>query len=99
MAQTREEALARMDEALAQTRIVGLATNVQFLRYVVRSPSFAQANLDTALIPREEAVLFKQEPVGLPLAAAARLPRRCSAKKPPKGPTRSAAAMAGRPMA
>jgi 3-methylcrotonyl-CoA carboxylase alpha subunit len=68
--QTREEALARMDEALAQTRIVGLSTNVQFLRYVVRSPSFAEAKLDTALIPREEAALFKQEPVGLQMAAA-----------------------------
>ena len=69
--QTREEALARMDEALAQTRIVGLATNVQFLRHVVRSPSFAQANLDTDLIPREAEVLFKQEPVGLAMAVAA----------------------------
>ena len=68
--QTREEALARLDDALAQIRIVGLNTNVQFLRYVVRSPSFAQANLDTALIPRESAVLFKQEPVGLAMAAA-----------------------------
>ncbi|SFB91796.1 3-methylcrotonoyl-CoA carboxylase, alpha subunit [Polaromonas sp. OV174] len=68
--QTREEALARLDEALAQTRIVGLSTNVQFLRHVVRSPSFAQANLDTALIQREEALLFKQETIGLPLAAA-----------------------------
>ncbi|MCJ0761748.1 acetyl-CoA carboxylase biotin carboxylase subunit [Variovorax terrae] len=68
---TREEALARLDAALAQTHIVGLATNVQFLRQVVKSPSFAQANLDTALIPREQAVLFHQEPVGLPLAAAA----------------------------
>ncbi|MEO7391840.1 MAG: acetyl/propionyl/methylcrotonyl-CoA carboxylase subunit alpha [Ramlibacter sp.] len=68
---TREQALARLDEALAQTHIVGLATNVQFLRHVVRSPSFAQANLDTALIPREQAVLFNQEPLGLPLAAAA----------------------------
>ncbi len=67
---TREEALARLDEALAQTRIVGLGTNVQFLRYVVRSPSFANANLDTALIPRETAVLFNQEPVGLAMAAA-----------------------------
>jgi 3-methylcrotonyl-CoA carboxylase alpha subunit len=67
---TREEALARLDDALAQTRIVGLSTNVQFLRYVVRSPSFARANLDTALIQREEAVLFKQEPVGLAMAAA-----------------------------
>jgi 3-methylcrotonyl-CoA carboxylase alpha subunit len=68
---TREEALARMDAALAQTHIVGLATNVQFLRHVVTSVSFANANLDTALIPREAAVLFNQDKVGLPLAAAA----------------------------
>ncbi|WP_236637100.1 acetyl-CoA carboxylase biotin carboxylase subunit [Acidovorax sp. BoFeN1] len=68
---TREQALARLDEALAQTHIVGLATNVQFLRRVARTDSFAQAKLDTALIPREQAVLFHQEPVGLPLAAAA----------------------------
>jgi len=68
---TREQALARLDEALAQTHIVGLATNVQFLRRVARADSFAQAKLDTALIQREQAVLFHQEPVGLPLAAAA----------------------------
>ena len=68
---TREQALARLDEALAQTHIVGLATNVQFLRHVVRSASFAQAKLDTALIPREQAVLFHQQTVGLPLAVAA----------------------------
>ncbi len=67
----REQALARMDEALAQLHIVGLSTNVQFLRHVVQSRSFVQADLDTALIPREEAVLFKQEKLGLPLAAAA----------------------------
>ena len=83
--QTREEALARMDEALAQTRIVGLGTNVQFLRYVVRSPSFAQANLDTALIPREEAVLFKQEPVGLPMAAAAAIAQTLLSEKAAEG--------------
>ena len=70
-ADTREQALARLDAALAQTHIVGLATNVQFLRHVVRSPSFAQARLDTALIPREAARLFDQDPVGLPLAVAA----------------------------
>ncbi|PIF27419.1 3-methylcrotonyl-CoA carboxylase alpha subunit [Acidovorax sp. 56] len=68
---TREQALARLDEALAQTHIVGLATNVQFLRRVARTDAFASAKLDTALIPREQAVLFHQEPVGLPLAAAA----------------------------
>ena len=69
--ETREQALARLDEALAQTHIIGLATNVQFLRQVVRSASFAQAKLDTALIPREQAVLFHQQPVSLPLAVAA----------------------------
>ena len=68
---TRAEALARLDEALAATHIVGLVTNVQFLRRVVNSRSFAQADLDTALIQREQAVLFGQEPVGLKLAAAA----------------------------
>ncbi|MDE2414238.1 MAG: acetyl/propionyl/methylcrotonyl-CoA carboxylase subunit alpha [Comamonadaceae bacterium] len=68
---TRGQALARLDDALAQTHIVGLATNVQFLRHVVQSDAFTQARLDTALIQREEAVLFNQEKVGLPLAAAA----------------------------
>ena len=68
---TREQALARLDTALAQTHIVGLATNVQFLRHVTTSPSFAQAQLDTALIPRESAVLFNQEKVGLQMATAA----------------------------
>ena len=83
--QTREEALARLDEALAQTRIVGLNTNVQFLRYVARSPSFAQANLDTALIPREEAVLFRQEPVGLPMAAACAIAQTLLSEKASEG--------------
>ncbi len=68
---TRAEALAKLDAALAQTRIVGLATNVQFLRHVVRSDAFATAKLDTALIPREAANLFNQDPVGRPLAVAA----------------------------
>jgi 3-methylcrotonyl-CoA carboxylase alpha subunit len=70
---TREEALAKLDKALAQTHIVGLNTNVQFLRYVVQSPSFMQANLDTALIPREAAVLFHQEKLSAAQAAAAQI--------------------------
>jgi 3-methylcrotonyl-CoA carboxylase alpha subunit len=68
---TRAEALARMDAALAQTHIVGLSTNVQFLRHVVSSDAFAQARLDTALIAREATTLFDQEKVGLAWAGAA----------------------------
>jgi 3-methylcrotonyl-CoA carboxylase alpha subunit len=65
---TREQALARLDAALAETHIVGLHTNVAFLRRVVASASFAGADLDTALIERERAQLFGQP--GLPLACA-----------------------------
>jgi 3-methylcrotonyl-CoA carboxylase alpha subunit len=68
---TREQALARLDEALSHTRIVGLTTNVQFLRHIIRTDSFATAKLDTALIQREEKALFAQEPLGLALSAAA----------------------------
>ena len=67
---TREDALARMDMALGEFHIVGLQTNVQFLRHVVASESFAKADLDTALIQREAAVLFEQEKIGAPLAMA-----------------------------
>ena len=78
---TREQALSRLDTALAQTHIVGLNTNVQFLRNVVQSRSFAQADLDTGLIPREEAVLFKQEKVGLNLAVAGAIAHTLLAEK------------------
>ena len=83
---TREQALARLDTALAQTHIVGLSTNVQFLRHVVRSPAFAQAQLDTALIQREAAVLFQQETVGLPAAVAAVVAHTLHAEKALQGP-------------
>ena len=65
---TREQALARLDAALAQTHIVGLHTNVAFLRRVVGSRSFREADLDTALIEREREALFGVE--GVPLACA-----------------------------
>ncbi|WPG37137.1 acetyl/propionyl/methylcrotonyl-CoA carboxylase subunit alpha [Variovorax sp. EBFNA2] len=72
---TRAEALARLDAALAQVQIVGVSTNVQFLRGILATESFSKANLDTALIERERAVLFDREPLGLPLAAAAAITR------------------------
>ena len=66
----RAEALARLDSALAQTHIVGLHTNVAFLRRVAASKSFASADLDTALIERERAVLFNAPPLPVAVAAA-----------------------------
>ena len=56
--ETRERALARMREALADYRIVGVANNVEFLGRLVASPAFAHADLDTGLIERERDGLF-----------------------------------------
>ena len=54
----RRQALARMRQALAQYRVVGVSNNVDFLARLVAVPSFANADLDTGLIEREHALLF-----------------------------------------
>ena len=66
----RAQALARLDAALGATHIVGLHSNVAFLRRVVRCEAFSTADLDTALIERERAVLLDQPPLALEIAAA-----------------------------
>ena len=66
----RAQALARLDMALSQTHLVGLQTNVQFLRRVVNSTAFQTADLDTALIERESHQLFGQPGLALAWAAA-----------------------------
>ena len=65
----RAQALARLDLALRDTHIVGLQTNVAFLRRCAATDSFAHADLDTGLIEREKAQLFDQP--GLPLRVSA----------------------------
>ncbi len=67
----REQALARLDAALRDTHIVGLQTNVAFLRRCAATASFAGADLDTGLIEREKAQLFGQPGLSLALSAAA----------------------------
>ncbi len=66
----RGQALARLGAALQATHIVGLHTNVAFLRRVLSSHAFATADLDTALIEREHAALFEAPPLAAELAAA-----------------------------
>ena len=53
----RNHALKRMDQALAACQVVGVTTNAGFLRRLVNTASFANAQLDTALIEREQAAL------------------------------------------
>ncbi len=67
----RAQALARLDAALRDTHIVGLHTNVAFLRRCAATASFSKADLDTGLIEREKAVLFDQPGLPLRISAAA----------------------------
>lgn len=55
---TREQALARMQQALAETQIVGVHTNVNFLARLIADDSFAHADLDTGLIERRREILL-----------------------------------------
>ncbi len=71
----RTQALARLSQALSEFQIVGLATNIAFLKRLVEGKAFATADLDTGLIERNQASLFpasKAAPAGaLALAAVA----------------------------
>ncbi len=59
---SRDKALARMRQALAAYQVVGVSNNIEFLSRLVRTPAFATADLDTALIEREQALLFPEKP-------------------------------------
>jgi urea carboxylase len=49
--ETRQEAVARLGAALADSRIAGIETNLDYLRQVVRTPEFAAGKVTTQLLP------------------------------------------------
>jgi 3-methylcrotonyl-CoA carboxylase alpha subunit len=73
----RAEALAHMSQALSEYQIVGVANNIAFLKRLVESRPFSNAQLDTGLIERNQEELFppaqKAPKQALALAAAALL--------------------------
>jgi 3-methylcrotonyl-CoA carboxylase alpha subunit len=75
---TRAAAIEHLRAALAQYAVVGVNTNIEFLGRLMQAPSFVNAELDTALIERERAMLFpaakEPPPVAWELAARATLP-------------------------
>src|SRR5574343_370128 len=58
--ETRDGALARMRQALADYQVAGLTTNIDFLSRLVACPAFAGADLDTGLIERQKDFLFPE---------------------------------------
>ena len=69
----RPDALRRLCDALAQYRVVGVTTNVAFLRRLAAHPDFAAGRLDTGLIARHQADLLPtaSRPSAVTLAIAA----------------------------
>jgi acetyl-CoA/propionyl-CoA carboxylase biotin carboxyl carrier protein len=57
----RAEALARLDAALARTAVLGLETNVGFLRALLADPDVRAGRLDTGLIGRRVADLTRPD--------------------------------------
>ena len=67
----RATALARLDRALAQTAVLGVGTNLAFLRALLRSPDVRSGALDTGLVERElEGLLDREVPTDVHVAWA-----------------------------
>ncbi|MBF6330475.1 acetyl/propionyl/methylcrotonyl-CoA carboxylase subunit alpha [Nocardia transvalensis] len=61
-ASDRTEAIAKLDQALANTVVLGVRTNTDFLRFLLADPDVVAGRLDTGLLDRR-AVDFRPEPV------------------------------------
>ncbi|HEV7790056.1 MAG TPA: biotin carboxylase N-terminal domain-containing protein [Pseudonocardia sp.] len=70
----RETALRRLDGALVDTSILGVPTNVAFLRALLRHPAVAAGDLDTGLVERSLDVLV-DDVIPEPVYAVAALQR------------------------
>jgi 3-methylcrotonyl-CoA carboxylase alpha subunit len=57
----RDEAIRRMQAALAETDVIGVKTNLGFLQQLVKHQAFIDGATDTGFIPRHRAALMVDE--------------------------------------
>ncbi len=57
----RDEAIRRMQGALAETDVIGVKTNLGFLQQLVKHQAFIDGATDTGFIPRHRAMLMPDE--------------------------------------
>ncbi|CAL9335175.1 Acetyl-_propionyl-coenzyme A carboxylase alpha chain [Actinosynnema sp. ALI-1.44] len=69
--ETREEALRRLDSALGRMVVLGVTTNIPFLRALLRDPDVRAGALDTGLVERKLDSLVHDEVPAEVYAAAA----------------------------
>ncbi|MDP2915178.1 MAG: acetyl-CoA carboxylase biotin carboxylase subunit [Candidatus Aminicenantes bacterium] len=102
--ENRQQTLARMSRALEEYRLIGIRTNIPYLRRIVRHPEFARGAYDTHFLMKHQDELLKfdrSDHDRIALAAAAVLAWR-GEEKSTAGPAAgnsaaSAWKMAGRP--
>jgi acetyl-CoA/propionyl-CoA carboxylase biotin carboxyl carrier protein len=73
----RDEALAKLDQALAQTAVLGVQTNIEFLRFLLADERVRAGDLDTALLDGRLAD-FAPLPAPDDVLAAGGLYRQCA---------------------
>lgn len=87
-ADTRDNAISEMRKALREYRVVGLPTNLKFLKNVFDDPVFHQGDYDTSYIAKNSDNLIKRvnkvAPFDLSSAVAAKLALDFSKVKLPK---------------
>ena len=59
--ESREKALQRLSKALAEYRVNGVTTNIDFLYNLATSKPFVDAELDTGFIEKHEALIFHSD--------------------------------------
>jgi acetyl/propionyl-CoA carboxylase alpha subunit len=90
-APTRDEAVAKVADALAGTRVHGVPTNRDLLVRVLRHPGFAEGATDTGFLDRHALVAVEPDPAvverhAVVAALAAAAERRATAKVQPHVP-------------
>jgi acetyl-CoA/propionyl-CoA carboxylase, biotin carboxylase, biotin carboxyl carrier protein len=73
----RDEALAKLDQALSQTAVLGVQTNIEFLRFLLADERVRAGDLDTALLDGRLAD-FAPLPAPDDVLAAGGLYRQCA---------------------
>jgi acetyl-CoA/propionyl-CoA carboxylase biotin carboxyl carrier protein len=70
-AEDRDGAIRALDAALAQTAVLGVTTNIEFLRFLLADPDVVAGDLDTGLLDRRMPDFKPAEPGDRELVAAA----------------------------
>ncbi|KAI6708067.1 hypothetical protein JHW43_009407 [Diplocarpon mali] len=87
--ETREVAIQKLYAALQEYEIVGVSTNIEFLKKICQSPAFMRGEVETGYIQKYDAELFAPEvdgPEVFAQAALGLLARETTGPRAPVGP-------------